>query len=75
MKTKKFPDESCSSDAEEQNSSRLENLHWCKCSHCTVMPTLIESKCCREYVELLGDKLYGIKCITRAQRFRHHNSP
>ena len=42
---------------DELNSSRLENLRWCRCSHCIVMPTFIESKCCKEYEGLLGDKL------------------
>ena len=41
-KSMKFSASSSSSDDYELNSSRLENLHWCTCHHCTVMPTFIE---------------------------------
>ena len=33
------------------------------------MPTLYESKCCREYRYLLNDKLEEIKCITDNKDF------
>ena len=33
------------------------------------MPTLVESKCCKEYSELLRDKLDGVKCI-----YNHRNT-
>ena len=39
--------ESDNEDSEEEtnelDSSRLENLHWCSCLNCTVMPTFAES--------------------------------
>ena len=38
------------SDDDQLNSSRLENLHWCTCHHCIVMPTFIECKCCEELI-------------------------
>ena len=49
------------------DSSRLENLHWCGCHNCIIMPTLIESKCCKEFGSLLGDKL--VSCITDNEYF------
>ena len=66
-----------SDDTEEEgdmmNSSRLENLHWCGCSNCSIMPTLPESKCCREFRELLGDKLKTASqipaCVTNNSQF------
>ena len=56
------------SDDDELNSSRLENLHWCTCHHCTVMPTFIECKCCEEFPDLLKDKLDDA-CITDHKGF------
>ena len=31
----------------EQNFSNQENIDWCKSSHCAVMPTYIDCKCCK----------------------------
>ena len=53
------------SEAEEADSSRMENLHWCTCGECCIMPSLIESKCFRECPNLLADKLDNIKCIAQ----------
>ena len=50
-----------SSSEEDIDSSRLENMHWCTCQECSIMPSLIESKCCRETISLLNDKLESIK--------------
>ena len=65
--------ESDNEDSEEEtnelDSSRLENLHWCSCLNCTVMPTFAESVCCREFADTLGDKLSGKKCITENTHF------
>ena len=60
-----------SSSDEELNSSRLENLHWCKCSCCVIYNTykLVECKCCREFSTLLNDNLNDIKCITMNNEF------
>ena len=58
------------SDEDLLDSSRMENLHWCKCmSHCVILHTLIECKCCREYDKLLGSKLNNIECITQHEEF------
>ena len=39
-----------SDDDNELDSSRLENLHWCKCkNHCEILSTLQECKCCQEF--------------------------
>ena len=43
-KSMKFSASSSSSDDNELNSSRLENLHWCTCHHYTGMPIFIECK-------------------------------
>ena len=52
-------DTKTNSDEEETdvNFSRQENLHWCKCLYCTVMPTFIKCKCCEKFKDLLDDKL------------------
>lgn len=52
-------DTKSNSDEEETgvNFSRQENLHWCKCLYCTVMPTFIKCKCCEKFKDLLDDKL------------------
>ena len=57
-------------DEDLLGSNRMENLHWCKCmSHCVILHTLIECKCCREYDKLLGSKLNNIECITQHEEF------
>ena len=66
LKSIKFSDDTKTTREEEEtdpNSSRRESLHWCKCSHCTVMPTFIECKCCKEFKDLLDDKL-SVICVT-----------
>ena len=73
LKSKTFSSESEnesneSDEDDDLNSSRQENLYWCKCTHCTVMPTLIECKCCREFQGLLDDKLEN-GCITSHKNF------
>ena len=40
----------------------------CKCTHCTVMPTFIECRCCREFQGLLDGKLEN-GCITSHKNF------
>ena len=54
-----FSDDKKTNSNEEEtdlNSSRQENLYCCKCSHCTIMPTFIECKCCKEFKDLLAGK-------------------
>ena len=67
-KSIKFSSSSSSSDDDKLNYSRLENLHWGTCHHCTVMPTFIECKCCEEFPDLLKDKLDDA-CITDNKDF------
>ena len=45
---------------DDLNSSRKENLYCCKCTYCTVMPTFIKCRCCREFQCLLDDKLENL---------------
>ena len=54
---------------EDLDSSRLENLHWCTCGHCCIMPSLVESKCCRECANLIEDKLDHVKCVAEHEEF------
>lgn len=56
-------------DDDDLENSRLINLHWCGCGQCQIMPTLIESKCCKEFSHLLGNKLDGVMCITNNEHF------
>ena len=56
-------------EVDELDSSRLENLHWCSCTHCCVMPSLRECKCCRECSNLLEEKLDSINCISEHEEF------
>ena len=64
-------DEEASSESEnELDSSRLENIHWCTCTHCSVMPSLVESQCCKELANLLESKLNKVAaCITEHEEF------
>ena len=48
------PSDEISSDNYEDDdlddSSRLKNLHWCRCkNHCVILHILLECKCCRGY--------------------------
>ena len=52
--------ESESSSEENLDSSRLKNMNWCIFQECSIMPSLVESKCGRETISLLNDKLEGI---------------
>ena len=48
------------SENDELNSSRTENLHWCKCAHCTIMPSFVECKCCKEYDNFFCLRIYTV---------------
>ena len=66
LKSMEFSDDTKRDSNEEEtdlNPSRQENLHWCKCSDCTVMPTFIECRCCKKFKNLLDDELSS-GCIT-----------
>ena len=71
IKTFESDDDIVSSDdsSDDLDSSRLENLHWCTCGHCRIMPSLVESKCCRECANLLEDKLDNVKCVCQHEEF------
>ena len=71
IKTFESDDDIVSSDdsSDDLDSSRLENLHWCTCGHCRIMPSLVESKCCRECANLLEDKLDNVKCVCEHEEF------
>ena len=52
LKSMEFSDDTKSDSNEEEtdlNPSSQENLHWCKCSDCIVMPTFIECRCCKKF--------------------------
>ena len=51
------------------NFCRQENLYWYQCTHCYIMPTIIECRCCRECENLLEEKLDRVKCITEQEIF------
>ena len=68
-KSIKFSASSSSSDDDELNSSRLENLYWC--THVIIVQScqhFIECKCCEEFPDLLKDKLDDA-CITDHKDF------
>ena len=71
---KKLPpvEEMSSNNSDDDlDSSRLENLHWCRCkNNCVILHTLIECKCCREYENLLSSKLQNIECISQHEIFQ-----
>jgi len=55
---------------DDLDSSRMDNLHWCQCkSHCVILHTVVECKCCRECEKLLNSKLKNIDCITQHEEF------
>ena len=56
-------------DENALSSSRVENLHWCRCTKCDLMETLAESRCCNEFKELLDEKLNSVTCITENPSF------
>ena len=65
LKSMEFSDDTKSDSNEEEtdlNPSRQENLHWCKCSDCIVMPTFIECRFAKNFKDLLDDELSG--CVT-----------
>ncbi|XP_066921085.1 P2X purinoceptor 7-like [Clytia hemisphaerica] len=66
-----FSDSETDSDDSEAQSSRLENLAWCKCYECVIGDTFVldECMCCHEF-NLLAEKLETNKCITKHEDFK-----
>ncbi|XP_053575143.1 P2X purinoceptor 7 [Bombina bombina] len=48
----------------EEDSQRLQNIDWCLCGKCKLMPTVIESFCCREMEEVVSKIQEGHNCIS-----------
>ena len=73
-KKRKAPNTSSSpsTDEDDLDNSRLENLHWCKCGQCIIFleTSLRECVCCKEYSDLLGGKLNDIRCISYHDEFK-----
>ncbi|XP_066932830.1 uncharacterized protein [Clytia hemisphaerica] len=66
---------SSSSDRSDDDldSSRLENLHWCKCRKCVIgMDFALEECLCCQECGILAEKLQGIKCITEHKGFNDY---
>lgn len=49
--------------ADLQEEDRSGNVEWCKCGHCSIMPTNLESICCLE-IENCEPYIQGTQCIT-----------
>ena len=63
---------SSSEDYSDLDSSRLENLHWCKCRNCVIGLTFTELECkCYRECAILDEKLQDIKCITQHKDFEN----
>ena len=60
-------DDEC--EKEDSYSSRLNNLEWCSCSKCSSMESSAECRCCKEFADLLGEKLTNNTCITENEYF------
>lgn len=60
------------SSSDEEQSSRTDNLLWCICGQCGLMPSIVESVCCQED-DVFGVKMdseNGIYCIAETEAFR-----
>ena len=53
----------------------LKKMHWktwaplMRWKSCCIMPSLVESKCCRECANLIEDKLDHVKCVAEHEEF------
>ena len=51
-------------------TGRLVDTRWCRCGHCQLMPTTVESVCCQEVDSLKGKAgEQHVNCITLHDRF------
>ncbi len=50
------------------SEERFGNTSWCKCGHCSAMPTTVESVCCHEAD--LDNVLGELSCITLSRTFQ-----
>ncbi|XP_069123457.1 P2X purinoceptor 7-like [Argopecten irradians] len=57
-----------SEDSDDSSQDDGGSTEWCSCSFCTPMPTSEERKCCHD-MDILQEKLEGIKCITQHEGF------
>ncbi|OCU00279.1 hypothetical protein XELAEV_18006045mg [Xenopus laevis] len=48
---------------------RVGNINWCTCKNCIVMPTKMESICCRENRNTLSLIPEGGQCVTENEEF------
>ncbi|XP_053569270.1 P2X purinoceptor 7 [Bombina bombina] len=49
--------------SEAKVDPRLKNTEWCTCGNCILLPTLTESICCREVVEIASRIPDGASCV------------
>lgn len=52
----------------ETEGWRLDNVRWCRCTHCTSLPTIKESICCTEMLEL-NFKMEELSCVINNPEF------
>ncbi|XP_053563041.1 uncharacterized protein LOC128653647 [Bombina bombina] len=55
--------DSDSDSSSNEDNDRLDNLSWCRCGNCKLMPTVIESICCRENDDIDYHIPDGKSCI------------
>ena len=58
--------ESDADEPEENMADQLDNLGWCQCELCSIMPTVKECLCCNEDAANVVNKLYeeNMECVS-----------
>ncbi len=59
---------------DEEHVARIGNNNWCKCEQCIPMPSVRESKCCKEIgvvFKLMESFVLDVDCITDHPGFRN----